>query len=539
LEQQPDYSDQSSVYYSGNADEKRTESSTIALRDFHNRVVKHRLILGASKLFKKHKGKNAEEGTRLIDLAVGKCGDLNKFIEAGLSFVFGVDVSKDNIENTLDGAYERYLDSHRAKNPDSVPTCVFAVGDSSLNIRTGEAFTSDKYKTISRAVFGQGAKNTAELQRMSLVKRVFGWGERGFDICSCQFALHYFAESANKFHSFLRNVSENTRVGGVFICTLYDGSLLFDKLKRAGIRNGDSWTLFRPSGQKMFQITRRYDGTEVLPEDETGLGYRIDVFQDSIGQTIPEYLVHPLLLKSAMRDYGFQPLTTEEARQIGLPASDGNFRSLLDAAIQKGGRDMGAASGLANNDPHTETGRHMQNLREISFLNRYYIFRKTHTVNAEDVVKQRKRTLRAESIWLDKVLTEGEVGDIEEIPLHHQATLPPASVPEMEEPITEKVAEELRPKTAATTGKKQTEFRNVGAKIGRVTLSDFDPVILLETVNVNPGSSTIGPTEIPKSPIAVPQTISTSTDITTTTTATGTLKKRPVIPKKRTTLKKV
>jgi hypothetical protein len=36
-------------------------------------------------------------GNTLIDYAVGKGGDLSKWISAGVDFVFGVDVSRDNI----------------------------------------------------------------------------------------------------------------------------------------------------------------------------------------------------------------------------------------------------------------------------------------------------------------------------------------------------------------------------------------------------------------------------------------------------------
>ena len=42
-----------------------------------------------------------KKGNTLIDYAVGKGGDFPKWIEAGLSFVFGIDISKDNIENRL------------------------------------------------------------------------------------------------------------------------------------------------------------------------------------------------------------------------------------------------------------------------------------------------------------------------------------------------------------------------------------------------------------------------------------------------------
>ena len=42
-------------------------------------------------------------------LPKGKGGDFPKWIAAKLSFVFGIDIAKDNIENRLDGACARFL----------------------------------------------------------------------------------------------------------------------------------------------------------------------------------------------------------------------------------------------------------------------------------------------------------------------------------------------------------------------------------------------------------------------------------------------
>jgi hypothetical protein len=70
------------------------------MRDFHNRYVKRVLIM-----------RPARRGHTLIDYAVGKGGDLTKWIDAKLGFVFGVDVARDNIENKFDGACRRYLEA--------------------------------------------------------------------------------------------------------------------------------------------------------------------------------------------------------------------------------------------------------------------------------------------------------------------------------------------------------------------------------------------------------------------------------------------
>ena len=79
----PEVSDDENVYY-----DRSGTTNTRALRDFHNLYVKRKLITSVS-----------SRGDTLIDLAVGKGGDLSKWIAAKLKFVFGVDVSADNINN--------------------------------------------------------------------------------------------------------------------------------------------------------------------------------------------------------------------------------------------------------------------------------------------------------------------------------------------------------------------------------------------------------------------------------------------------------
>ena len=89
------------VYYNKSND----ETSTQALRNFHNLYVKSKLISSVS---------NRDD--TLIDYAVGKAGDLAKWIHSKLKFVFGVDISKDNIHNQIDGACSRYIKAHRKYN---------------------------------------------------------------------------------------------------------------------------------------------------------------------------------------------------------------------------------------------------------------------------------------------------------------------------------------------------------------------------------------------------------------------------------------
>ena len=192
----PDMTADEGVYYS----RKTKETNTRALRDFHNLYVKNKLIRGAS-----------HQADKLIDFAVGKAGDLSKWRSAGLDFVFGIDISKDNIFNNKDGACARYLsDAAKFRN---MPGAIFLHGNSALNIRSGEAFEGYKEQNIARALFGGegNAKRNSEIGKM--VGKYTGIVGEGFNVSSCQFALHYFFENVHTMHNFMRNVSECTRIG--------------------------------------------------------------------------------------------------------------------------------------------------------------------------------------------------------------------------------------------------------------------------------------------------------------------------------------
>jgi hypothetical protein len=82
------------IYYNESPDEKG-EKKAKGLRDFHNLVVKNRLINSISK-----------PGDILIDYAVGRGGDIPKWNAAKLAFIFGIDFSKDNIESDSYPSYE-------------------------------------------------------------------------------------------------------------------------------------------------------------------------------------------------------------------------------------------------------------------------------------------------------------------------------------------------------------------------------------------------------------------------------------------------
>ena len=345
------------VYYN----RRSNETTTRGLRDFHNLYVKMRLIGGAS---------NRKD--TLIDFAVGKAGDLSKWRAAKLRFVLGIDVSKDNIMNRSDGACARYLTE--ASKYGGMFDALFLHGNSAQNIRGGEAFEGHKEKMIAKAVFGEGPKIRADLGET--VYKAYGIAQEGFNVSSCQFALHYFFENVRTMHNFVRNLAECTKVGGVFTGTCWDGKTVFNLLRNKPC--GEAFTISR-YGTRVFQITKMYDYT-AFPDDELSLGYSVSVFQESIGQHIVEYLVNFDFFKRVMENYGFVLLNREEATQFGFPnGGTGMFDGLYYDMMASVSRDPTSKYGTAPDMTEDE--------KFISFLNRYFIFRKVRHVAAERITK--------------------------------------------------------------------------------------------------------------------------------------------------------
>lgn len=345
------------VYYNSVTSEKMT----VGLRDFHNLFVKKILIQNVSK-----------RGNILMDFACGKAGDLPKWIASNLSFVLGVDISRDNIENRLNGACSRFLTYK--KTTKKMPDALFLVGNSSLNIRNGTNMFSDKSNAIVKSIFGDGPndKNLGPA-----VVSQHGKASNGFDVTSCQFALHYMFENNRTFYNFMRNVAECTKLHGYFIATCYDGKTLFNMLKKK--LQGESLEIFADD-KKVWSVTKNYDGT-LFEDNDSSLGYKISVYQDSINQTIDEYLVNFDFIISAMEKYGFALVTRDEAKIMGLPEGSGMFVELYNKMLSE-----------VNRDPKKEndykTALNMKKFeKEISFLNRYFIFKKIRTINAEKLTR--------------------------------------------------------------------------------------------------------------------------------------------------------
>ena len=117
-------------------------------------------------------------------------------------------------------------------------------------------------------------------------------------------------ESKSKLHGFLRNVAETTKEGGYFVGTTYDGMEVFKLLKSKQIKKGESisYSADNQPDDTIWQVTKQYDKEDFIPDDSC-LGYKIDVYQDSINKVFSEYLIHYPYFKRRMEENGFEEVS--------------------------------------------------------------------------------------------------------------------------------------------------------------------------------------------------------------------------------------
>jgi len=174
----------------------RQESTIIQMRQFHN-WIKSTLITNITDYYYSMKKNNR---VALLDIAVGRGGDLMKWNNAYITDVFGFDISPEAIYSKNPdnpGAVERlkHLKNYKTK-------VQFAVGD------------------VTRPV--ENSDGTPGIDSL-ITKYLIDTRLKQFDLVSCQFSLHYYFSSESALRNMLALVSKFLKPGGYFFGTTVDG----------------------------------------------------------------------------------------------------------------------------------------------------------------------------------------------------------------------------------------------------------------------------------------------------------------------------
>ena len=226
---------------------------------------------------------------------------------------------------------------------------------------------------VTNAVFGKGPKDKKKMG--TGVYKQYGVGKDGFNISSIQFALHYMFENKQTLHGFLKNVSENCKLNGYFIGTCFDGLSIFNMLNSKSL--DETYSIYK-NENKIWQITKKYSYKN-FDDNETSIGYAIDIYQESINKTFREYLVNFEYLTRIMESYGFIIAPKDDLININLNKGIGSFADLfkiLEQKVKSKTEKQNYYGNAVNMSPEEKT---------ISFLNKYFIYKKFKNIDINDI----------------------------------------------------------------------------------------------------------------------------------------------------------
>ena len=318
---------------------KRKDKSGKAMNDFHSFIKK--------KIITEHLG----GAKKILDIGVGKAGDLNHWIEADCQMIVGIDYIKDNLDNSQDGACNRILSRYNQSNADlnkagrekeqNVKTLLdntlMIWANCSKNILDGSAANDDLSKYYLDVLYGRIPESSITNGKIKGFHNIGGT----FDLVVSNFAIHYFFENETTLRNVISNISGSLRPGGKFVCTTMNGQSVFDSLR---------YTNMSHSPNMSWKITKKFT-EETFPATAKSLGYKIEVFVESIGQSIDEFLVHPDYFEDILSDYGLKLVVKGDFKELFVKQS-------------------------ATNTVYGEMLNMTEDLQNYSFLNMFMVFEK-------------------------------------------------------------------------------------------------------------------------------------------------------------------
>lgn len=196
----------------------RKRAVDINMRNFHNWVK--------AQLIKRISDANGNGKCMLLDLSVGKGGDMKKWLQSGVNVVVGIDISGTAIEEAR-RRYNEQLSAGDRRKMDAY----FIHGDSTKLIDLTGNMCLD---SVSR-------QEWKRFQAKYGINDMHGNGNNGlqtFDMIVSNFAIHYIIETDEQRKVLCQNLDNCLVPGGLFVGTLLDADIVRSELISAAKTNG-------------------------------------------------------------------------------------------------------------------------------------------------------------------------------------------------------------------------------------------------------------------------------------------------------------
>ncbi|KAF3335967.1 mRNA cap guanine-N7 methyltransferase 1 [Carex littledalei] len=201
----------------------------------------------------------ARPGDAVLDLACGKGGDLIKWDKARIGYYVGIDIAEGSIKDCRT-RYNGDADQQQKRKKFSFPARLICAD--CYDVRLDQYLDDDA----------------------------------PFDICSCQFALHYSWSNEARARQALANISALLRPGGTFVGTMPDANVLIKKLREAeGLEFGNS--VYSVSFDEEYQ-QKRFSSSNPF-----GIKYKFHL-EDAVD--CPEWIVPFHVFKALAEEYDLE-----------------------------------------------------------------------------------------------------------------------------------------------------------------------------------------------------------------------------------------
>ena len=239
-------------------------------RGWHNYITSHLITTYCSG--RKVNGRHYK--MRVLDMGVGRGGANDKYYQARVRYMVGVDPDVHGLRLAVDCAVTRYKKLKSSKT--AVPDMYYAVADCSLPLDLESQKVSNELTPEDRKV----------------LTKYFGKNESAkgtkFDVISSQFAIHYLFKHDTSLNNLCKNINKYLDKDGYVILTTFDSKRVRDLLHATG-RHTETFTTEDGEKKVLYDIVRKYDDT-ITDFKQTGIA--VDIMNSWISDSfMTEYLV--------------------------------------------------------------------------------------------------------------------------------------------------------------------------------------------------------------------------------------------------------